>query len=440
MIQYPIKVDPSSPFPIENIPFGIFSINDKSTRHVGTIIGGYVIDVKLLAEHEAFNGTDAADLAAINAAVSSDTLNLLASLPYASRSFVRERIIHLLTEPGSVLFTNSNLNKNAFIHAEKVKMHLPIEVHSFTDFMCSETHLENGNRITGNTMASFFAFPTAYNGRTTSIIPSGDPILRPKGMLRQPIPDGPPAYSFSASTRFDFELEMGVIVSGNIPRGQIITADQATELIFGFVLLNDWSARDIQFAEMTGMGPYNGKAMATTISPWVVFPQALEEAQCELTSKKSRAIMPSHPDHLRHRMADGRVTWNVELQALIANRNGRSTTVCKSNLRDLYWTPGQMLAHMTSSGSGAVAGDLFGSGTVSSPGHTAENPTLGCLFELTDGGKTPLRLEDGREIVWLEDYDEVILTGWATGKGGKRIGFGEARGMLMPTDWLVPDE
>lgn len=112
---------------------------------MGTIIGGYVIDVKLLAEHEAFNGTDAADLAAINAAVSSDTLNLLASLPYASRSFVRERIIHLLTEPGSVLFTNSNLNKNAFIHAEKVKMHLPIEVHSFTDFMCSETHLENVN-------------------------------------------------------------------------------------------------------------------------------------------------------------------------------------------------------------------------------------------------------------------------------------------------------
>lgn len=233
--------------------------------------------------------------------------------------------------------------------------------------------------------------------------------------------------------RFDFEMEMGVIVSETVSRGQMVTADEANELIFGFVLLNDWSARDIQFAEMTGMGPYNGKSTATTISHWVVLPQALEEARCQSTSKKAQEMMPSHPDHLRHHVGGDTVTWNIDMQTEITNRNGVSTVVCRSNLRDLYWTPGQMLAHITSSGSGAAAGDLFGSGTISSPGHTAENPTLGCLFELNNGGKMPLKLKDGREITWLEDYDEVILTGWTTGKGGKRIGFGEARGMLVPS-------
>ncbi|KAM5361843.1 hypothetical protein ACJZ2D_012873 [Fusarium nematophilum] len=433
MMQYPIEVDPASPFPIENVPFGIFSTGDNSIPRVGTAIGDYVIDLQVLAEYGAFDGSDAATSTAIKSALSSHALNTLASLPRSIRTFIRNQIIHLLSNPDSALFTNSHLNKNTFIQVDNVKMHLPVDVHSFTDFLCSETHLANGNRITGNTMPSFFAFPTAYNGRPTSVITSGEPILRPKGMLRQPATEGPPTYSFSTSTRVDFELEMGFIISGPVPRGKIITADQANDLIFGFVLLNDWSARDIQFAEMTGMGPYNGKATATTISPWVVVPEALEEARCELASEKAQALMPLHPTHLRHSIRDN-VTWNVELQASIANRDGVSTIICESNLRDLYWTPSQMLAHMTSSGSGAGVGDLIGTGTVSSPGHTADKPTLGCLFELTDGGKTPLKLRDGREITWLEDYDEVILTGWAMGKGGKRIGFGEARGMLIPTE------
>lgn len=288
-------------------------------------------------------------------------------------------------------------------------------------------------------MPSFYSIPTAYNGRTTSIIPSGECISRPKGMLKQSAPGEVPRYSFSTSTRFDFELEIGVILSGPIPRGQIVTADQANELIFGFVLLNDWSARDIQFAEMTGMGPYNGKATATTISPWVVLPQALEEARCELTSEKAQALMSSQPTHLQHRVKDGMATWDVEVLASIANRSGTPSVVCKSNLRDLFWTPGQMFAHMASAGSGTFVGDIFGTGTISSPGHTAATPSLGCLFELTDGGKTPWKLEDGREIVWLEDYDDVILTGWARGKGGKKIGFGEARGTLMPVEWSASE-
>ena len=159
-----------------------------------------------------------------------------------------------------------------------------------------------GERITGNSMPSFFVFPTAYNGRTSSIVLSEEPIVRPKGMIRLPPneADPGPKYSFSPSSRYDFELEVGVLVSTPIARNEIITADQAGEHIFGFVLLNDWSSRDIQFAEMTGMGPYNGKSTATTISPWVVLPEALSEAQCELSSKRARAEMSSHPRHLRH--------------------------------------------------------------------------------------------------------------------------------------------
>lgn len=285
-------------------------------------------------------------------------------------------------------------------------------------------------------MGSFYAFPTAYNGRTTSIIPSGERIVRPKGMIPQSVPGELPKYSFSTSTRFDFELEVGVIISGPVPRGQVITADETDDHIFGFVLLNDWSARDIQFAEMGGMGPYNGKATATTVSPWVVMFEALDGARCGLANEKARDLMSSHPPHLQHNSGQD-VTWDIQLQASISSPNSEEpVVVCHSNLRDLFWTPGQMLAHLTSSGGGARVGDLFGTGTVSSPGHTEAKPTLGCLFELTEGGKRPWKLGNGREITWLEDYDEVVISGWFTGKGGKRIGFGEARGCLVPAGWM----
>ncbi|KAK7409634.1 hypothetical protein QQX98_008149 [Neonectria punicea] len=380
-----------------------FPKNPTSGNHHGD----YVVDVRLLAAQGVFDGADVAALGTINVALASTTLNLFASLSYAGRSFVRDRIIQLLSDSTSALFTDE-------LQLINVKL--------------------QGVKITGKPMPNFFAFPTAYNGRTTSVIPSGEVIPRPKGMLRQPAAEGPQTYSFSTSKRFDFEMEMGVIISETVSRGQMVTADEANELIFGFVLLNDWSARDIQFAEMTGMGPYNGKSTATTISHWVVLPQALEETRCQPSSKKAQEMMPSHPDHLRHRAGGDTVTWNIDMKAEIANRNGVSTVVYRSNLRDLYWTPGQMLAHMTSSGSGTTAGDLFGSGTISSPGHTTENPTLGCLFELNKGGKEVLKLKDGREVMWLKDYDEVILTGWTTGEGGKKIGFGEARGMLVPSE------
>ena len=229
---------------------------------------------------------------------------------------------------------------------------------------------------------------------------------------------------------------MGVFVSNAIPFGQRITADEANEHVFGLVLLNDWSARDIQFAEMIPMRPSNGKASGTTISPWVIMPEALQEAQSGLTSERAQAEMMSHPPHLQHTAKNAKVTWDIVLEATVAGQDEAPTTICRSNLRDSYWTPGQMLAHFASSGCGSRTGDLLGTGTASSPGHTDENPTLGCLCELTVGGRKPFKLRSGRELSWLEDGDEVVLTGWAKGKGGKKIGFGEAAGRLLAADWM----
>ena len=289
--------------------------------------------------------------------------------------------------------------------------------------------------MSGKSVPAFYHFPPMYTGRTTSIVPSGQLIKRPKGM----IPRGPgsqegPEYQFGTSTKFDFEVEMGVFVSKAIPFGQRITADQAKEHIFGLVLLNDWSARDIQFGEMIPMGPSNGKASATTISPWVVMPEALEEAQVGFVSKKAQADISSHPLHLQHSNGDTKVSWDIVLEATILRSDQPPTLVCRSNLKDLYWSPYQMLAHYVSPGSGCSTGELLGTGTASSPGHTDETPTLGCLFELTQGGKKPFKLRSGRELRWLEDGDEIVLTGWARGKGGKKIGFGEAAGRLLPSD------
>jgi fumarylacetoacetase len=234
--------------------------------------------------------------------------------------------------------------------------------------------------VSGNPgIPAFHHFPLMYTGRTTSTIPSGTPIRRPFGMtsLHPPGSGQPPAYTFGPSSRVDFELEMGVLISQPIPLGSRILASDAAEHIFGLVLLNDWSARDVQFAEMIPMGPSNGKASGTTLSPWVVMPEAVASAACELGSARARAEMSVKPPHLRH---SGDCTWDVHLEASVQGKGEDAASVlCRSNLRDAYWSPGQMLAHYASSGCGVRTGDLLGTGTASSPGHTVEEPRLGCL-------------------------------------------------------------
>lgn len=289
--------------------------------------------------------------------------------------------------------------------------------------------------MSGKEMPTFYHFPPMYTGRSTSIVPSGQAVKRPKGMLMTPPdPTGKPGFRYGTVEKFDFEVEMGVFVSNPIPFGERVTAEEAKEHLFGLVLLNDWSARDIQFGEMIPMGPSNGKASATTISPWVVVPEALEEAAVGFLSGKAQSDMSSHPPHLQQSVGDTKVVWDILLEATIKGPGEEPTLICRSNFKDLYWSPGQMLAHFASCGSGVYPGDLLGTGTASSPGHTEEVPTLGCLFELTEGGRKPYKLRSGRQLRWLEDGDEVTLTGWAKGKGGRKIGFGGATGIVLPAE------
>ncbi|KIY01272.1 uncharacterized protein Z520_02824 [Fonsecaea multimorphosa CBS 102226] len=426
-IEYPVPVAQDSPFPIENIPFGIFSTDSDSTPRVGTIIGDHIIDVKFLAQRDVF------DDPALKSALSKGTLNHFASLPLSVRASTRQRVIDLLEDSSSTLFKDEDINSGAFVDAKQAKLHLPFDIGGFADFLASETHHDNGNKMSGKSVPAFYHFPPMYTGRTTSIVPSGQSVIRPKGMI--PPPPGSKegaGYQFGASTRFDFEVEMGVFISKPIPFGQRITADEAKEHVFGLVLLNDWSARDIQFGEMIPMGPSNGKASATTISPWVIVPEALEDAQVGFISENAQAQIESHPPHLQHSKGDTNVSWDIVLEAHVSGPGESPTLICRSNLKDLYWSPYQMIAHYVSPGSGAKTGEMIGTGTASSPGHTEETPTLGCLFELTLSGKKPFKLQSGRELSWLEDGDEVVLNGWAKGKGGKKIGFGEAVGKVLP--------
>ena len=258
-----------------------------------------------------------------------------------------------------------------------------------------------------------------------------------KEPLAPPVLDGPKdttGYRFGPTARLDFEIELGVFISKPVAYGRDdLTADEAAEEhIFGYVLLNDWSARDVQFAEMVPLGPFNGKAAATTISCWVVMPDALEGAACASSVERAREERELLPRHLQHGAeAFEKSTFDLELEVSLIGPNGVRDVVCESNLKHLYWSPAQMVAHHASSGCGLEVGDLVGTGTISGPNHSDERPQLGCLFELTQGGQEAVCLKSGRRLTWLEDWDEVVFTGWARGPG-KRIGFGQARGIIVP--------
>ena len=280
-----------------------------------------------------------------------------------------------------------------------------------------------------STPPSFYAMPTAYNGRASSVVVSRTPVHRPRGLLRI---HGTPKFEFAPSRRMDYELEMGFFVSQPILFGKTLKSpEEAKEHIFGFVMLNDWSARDIQFAEMVPLGPFNGKGSATTISPWVVTLDALEGAEVETEDDLARASTGDVAAHLSHRTK--KHTWNIGVEVALKRRHADPVTITSSNLADLYWSPAQMLAHHASSGCGFNTGDLLGTGTISSPQSIKGGiSSLGCLHETTEAGQKPLSLPNGDIVTWVEDEDEVILTGKVIRSDGTMIGFGECSGQLKP--------
>ncbi|EKJ79081.1 hypothetical protein FPSE_00682 [Fusarium pseudograminearum CS3096] len=428
MASWPIEVLPNSPFPLSNIPFGIFTTPQEVERRAGVAIGDFIIDLssleRTLLDDACFNMLKNLSGAPV---FQDGDLSKFASLRAVTRRAFRNTLIGWLSDEMSPLFDNASRTERIFVPMADATMHLPFEIQAFTDFMCSDVHVENCSNLVGaSTPPSHYAIPLGYNGRASSVVTSGEPIYRPQGIIENPRDS---SVSFQPSKWMDYEAELGVFVSQPVPRNAYINADETDDYIFGFVVLNDWSARDIQFTEMTPLGPFNGKSFATSISPWVVTLDALEGARCVSSVTDLRDGGLTGARHLRHK--DERSTWDLELEVSVfrpKSKNSAPIMTSRSNLRHLRWSPGQMLAHLASSGCGLRTGDLFGTGTISSPNDKPSSRTLGCLFELTEGGKKPANQGADDALIFLQDGDEVVISAWAKGCS---LGLGSLGGQLL---------
>ncbi|KAL4795141.1 hypothetical protein BDV19DRAFT_399005 [Aspergillus venezuelensis] len=413
----------SSGFTIDNLPYGVISTGDNPTPRCATALDDSAIDLAILEKDGLFKDVPGFE----KEVFSQPTLNTFASLPKPSQRDVRRILQKALSD-------STTKNKYA-IPLSNVKNHYPMATKNFTDFYCSLEHTENcGIIMSSPPPKNWFVIPSAYNGRTSSLRVSGTPVRRPNGVFAVPATPSThmtPAHAYQPSKRFDFELEVGIFVSKDLEPGEILSMESAREYIFGFVILNDWSARDIQGFEMVPLGPFHGKGAGTTVSGWIVTAEALGGSMVERPEGKVQS--PEALPHLSWRGGRGEQTWDVELTAKVV-RNGTSHLVTETNLKELYWTPYQQLVHLASAGEGLSTGDIFGTGTVTSNRikDDGENAGIACLLERTLPQNKMASLSNSG-IVWLEDGDEVIMEGWAVNKStGRKIGFGECRGVVEP--------
>lgn len=404
-------------FSIYNLPYGVFSPKGVNAPRIGCAIGDYVLDLSLLEAKNLLKNS-------LNTALfNTDSLNLFASKGKQIWSEIRQRIQQLLHIANNELQGHPALLQEVLIPLHEIRMLSPFKIGGFSDFYASEQHATNVGRLfRGNENAllpNWKYLPVGYNGRASTVFPSGTPIKRPKGQIKYPDQEVP---VFNATNKLDFELELGIFIGEGNPNGHPITVEKASSHIFGLVLLNDWSARDIQAFEYQPLGPFLSKSFATSISPWVVPLQAIEEAMTPLSAQIPRPVdylyqeCPQQPD--------------IKLSVAIKPRGSNTKTiVCETTAKELYWSMEQMLAHHTVNHCIMSAGDLLGTGTISGP----EKANWGSLLELTFNGKEPIRLEDGSERRFLEDGDTVIFTGYCQTSKGK-IGFGSLEGVITPAD------
>jgi fumarylacetoacetase len=408
-----ISVDPSSDFPIQNLPYGVFSTAQSPALRVGVAIGDHVLDLALL-ESEGLIRTGAE-----RCVFAKPSLNAFMALGPKVWSQTRARISELLRDDHAELRDNAALRKRALLPLRDAKLHLPIAVSGYTDFYSSKEHATNvGVMFRGKDNAlqpNWLHIPIAYNGRASTVVVSGTEVRRPRGQLKPPTADAP---SFGPCKRLDFELEMGVVVGGASPMGEMLTEAEAEAMIFGFVLLNDWSARDIQQWEYVPLGPFQAKAFATSISPWVVTREALEPFRV-----KGPVQDPQPLSYLRQNGANNYdLNLDVELRANGAKNYAR---IARTNFKYMYWSSVQQLVHHASGGCAMNVGDLLGSGTISGP----EKNQRGSLLEISWNGTEPLDLPGGDKRTFLEDGDSLVMRGWCQGDG-YRVGFGEVEGTI----------
>jgi fumarylacetoacetase len=390
-----VDVAAGSDFPVENLPYGSFSTADRSAR-IGVAIGDQVLDLAPVLDDPVF---------------AEATLNRFIALGRPRGKEVRARITDLLTEQRHRTRVRPHL-----LPRSEVTLHLPFEVADYVDFYASEDHAANLGRMFRPDQAPLTPnwkwIPIGYHGRAGTVVVSGTPVVRPSGQRRAPAESAP---TFGPSRRLDIEAELGFVVGPGSELGEPVPLGRAPEHLFGVVLVNDWSARDLQSWEYVPLGPFLGKSFATSVSPWVVPFDALEDA----------AVPPPvrDPEPLPYLRGDADRGLDVALEVRL---NGE--VVSRPPYGRMYWTPAQMLAHMTANGASLRTGDLFASGTVSGP----EPDQRGSFIEMSWNGTQPLCLPDGTTRAFLEDGDTVTITGRAPGRGGVPIGFGAVAGTIRP--------
>lgn len=409
-----IDTPADSHFPLQNLPYGVFRPRGAAPR-VGVAIGEQVLDLALLEERGLLAVPGGARVFA------QSRLNPFLEQGREAWRTVRARLTELLDERTPTLRDDAPLRDAALHRQADVELLLPVEIGDYTDFYSSRYHATNvGEMLRGKDhalQANWLQLPVAYHGRASSIVVSGTDIRRPRGQIR-PDDNAPP--QFSPTWALDFELETGLIIGRGNRLGEPIPVDRAAEHIFGLVLVNDWSARDVQKWEYVPLGPFLSKSFATTISPWVVTWDALApfRVPCE----------PQDPLPLEYLRSAGDLAVDLHLEVWLTPAEAQGPVrITRSNMKYLYWNAAQQIAHHTAGGCNLRPGDLLASGTISGP----DSDSRGCLLELTWGGKQPLELPGGGQRRFLADGDRVTLTGWCQG-ANFRVGFGEATGRVLP--------
>ena len=409
-INYPQNSD----FSIHNIPFGVAVFNREYIACC-TRIGDLVIDLATLFDYGFFD-----EIEGLNENVfEAYTLNEFIELGKPVTNAVRLKIQELLLE-GSSLSHDEKTIEECFYDLDKVQMMMPLHVQNYTDFYSSIEHATNVGKMfrdpANALLPNWKHLPVGYHGRASSIVVSGINFHRPKGQMKPADAEKP---IFGTSKQLDFELEMAFVLNKNTEIGESISTQEAEDAIFGMVIFNDWSARDIQSWEYVPLGPFLGKNFCSSISPWVVTLEALEPFRT--------ASPKQEPEVLDYLKFEGDKNFDINLEVYLQPENGEENLICQSNYKYMYWNMTQQLAHHTINGCNVEVGDLYASGTISG----SEPNSFGSMLELTWRGQNPLKLSDGTERKFIEDHDSIIMRGFSE-KNGIRVGFGEVRGKVLP--------
>ena len=410
-----IDIASDSDFSIHNLPYGIFSDTADGKRRAGVAIGEQVLDLAVI---------EAAGLLSLDGGPYFDkpTLNAFIDSGRDNWTQARKTIQMLLSSDNDALRDSQDLQKKALFKQADVTMHLPVQVPGFTDFYSSKEHATNVGTMfrdpSNALLPNWTEMPVGYNGRASTVVVSGTDIVRPSGQLKPNADDRP---IFSACKRLDFELETAFVVGKGNSIGQPIAVDEAFDHIFGMVLLNDWSARDIQKWEYVPLGPFNAKTFASEVSPWIVTMDALAPFKTACPTQEPKPLA-----YLDEKATDNSFDINLSVE-LMPEDSDSATVVCKTNFKYMYWSMAQQLTHHTITGCKVEVGDMMGSGTISGP----TPDSYGSMLEIAWNATKPVTLTGGATRSFIEDGDTVIMKGYSE-KDGIRVGFGEVRGKVLP--------